>query len=228
MKHVLQRLLRSLFAWLPATTEPASISYGTAHDGWLQHGVSLPLRGKNFVPCSYLLNIAGRNYVHSTVRDIVLDAYRTMETVRPGYCFKYGETGWPTGGKIKPHKSHRNGTSVDFSVPVTSASGKPAMLPTHLFNHFGYNIDIDASYSYRGYRIDFETAAEHLVALHQAALARDMDIAQVIFDFDMQAELLKTSRGAYIREHIRFKKEASSVRHDDHYHVDFVIPCRQP
>jgi len=40
-------------------------------------------------------------------------------------------------------------------------------------------------------------------------------------------QLLKTSYGPYLKKHIQFSKKRSWLRHDEHYHVDFDIPCKE-
>ncbi len=170
--------------------------------------------------------ILGRTYVHSKVRDIVVDAYRRLETEAPGKVFKYAETGFREGGRFRPHKTHRNGLSVDFIVPIVDPNGRSVHLPTHPFNKFGYAVEFDNSGKYDDYRIDFTALAAHLVTLHQAAAERGAGLSRVIFAPELQTFLLHTRYGGYLKQHIRFSTKRAWVRHDEHYHVDFAIPCR--
>jgi hypothetical protein len=39
-------------------------------------------------------------------------------------------------------------------------------------------------------------------------------------------KLFATQRGAYLQQHLNFMKGKPWVRHDEHYHVDFAIPCK--
>lgn len=210
----------SLFA------EP-SICYGTTSNGRLEHGVQLPSSGENFVSYSKVAELAGRTYVHSTVREIMLDAYKSLHEQMPDKVFKYAETGFEEGGKFKPHKTHNNGLSVDFMVPVTDKEGMSVHLPTHLFNKFGYNIEFDKSGKYEEYQIDFEALSAHIVALHKAAKKHGVDLWRVIFDPKLQPYLFKSRYGQYLKKHVRFSKKRSWVRHDEHYHVDFAVPCEE-
>jgi murein endopeptidase len=75
---------------------------------------------------------------------------------------------WPSGGRIRPHRTHQNGLSVDFFVPVRNAQGKSVPLPISITNRLSYNIEFDIS-------------------------------------------------GKYVKPW---------VRHDEHYHVDFAVPCK--
>ena len=82
-------------------------------------------------------------------------------TDQPNKLFKYAETGFEAGGKFKPHKTHQNGLSVDFMVPVVNASGESVHLPTHPFNRFGYDIEFDKDGRLDEWRIDYEAMAAH-------------------------------------------------------------------
>ena len=199
--------------------------YGTTSNGRLENGVKLPDKGKNFVGYSKLARIAGRTYVHSEVKKIILKSYATLEIEHPDKVFKYAETGFKKGGEFKPHKTHRNGLSVDFMTPVITPDGNSVHLPTHPLNKLGYNIEFDEAGNFEGLRIDYEALSAHLVSLHKAAKALGHDIWRVIFDPKLQPYLLNTQYGQYIKDNIQLSKKRSWVRHDEHYHVDFSVQC---
>lgn len=157
----------------------------------------------------------------------MLDAWRLLETEQTDKVYKYAETGFKNGGEFKPHKTHRNGLSVDFMTPVIDAAGNSVHLPTHPFNRFGYDIEFDGTGRYEDYHIDYEALAAHIVALHKSATARGHDLWRVIFDPELQPYLFATPYGDYLKTHIEFSKKRSWVRHDEHYHVDFEIPCEK-
>ncbi|RZM80367.1 hypothetical protein C3B51_12470 [Pseudoalteromonas rubra] len=98
-----------------------STCFGTTSNGSLTNGVKLPSEGKNYVGYSTVARLAGRTYVHSEVRDIVVSAYKDLEIEQPTKVYKYAQ---------------------------------------------------------------------------------------------------------YLKENIQFSKKRSWVRHDEHYHVDFAIPCK--
>ena len=202
-----------------------STCYGTTSNGHLEHGVQLPSEGANFVGYSTVARLAGRTYVHSSVKDIMLAAYKDLEKDQPNKVYKYAETGFEEGGQFKPHKTHRNGLSVDFMTPVIDKDNVSVHLPTHLLNKFGYDIEFDKRDEYDGQRIDYEAIAAHIVALHKQAKLKGYDLWRVIFAPELQASLYATTYGPYLKEHITFSKKRSWVRHDEHYHVDFAIPC---
>lgn len=200
--------------------------HGRTANGRIENSVQLPARGVNFSAYSTLAASAGRTYAHSAVVRIIGASYAALAASRPSTHYVYGEVGAKNGGPFKPHKTHQNGTSVDFFVPVLDAQGKSAVLPSTPHNRYGYDIEFDAEGRYGGYRIDFDALAEHLYALRQAALAEQADLALVIVDPRYLPQLLATPRGPYLRRHLRFMKSTPWVRHDEHYHVDFAIRCR--
>ncbi len=167
----------------------------------------------------------GRTYVHSKVRDVIINAYADLQKSNPGKIFVYGETGLEHGGKFSPHKTHQNGLSVDFMVPVLNRKNQSVALPTHALNRFGYDIEFNQQGVYKALRIDFEAIGAHLVALHQQAKQHGVGIWRVLFAPDLQPKLYQTRYGHYLRQHIRIAKRKSWVRHDDHYHVDFDVAC---
>jgi penicillin-insensitive murein endopeptidase len=201
-----------------------STCYGTTSDGRLEAGVKLPGEGVNFVSYSATAGLFGRTYVHSTVRDIILAAYKSLETKAPGKLFKYAETGFEEGGRFRPHKTHRNGLSVDFMVPVINKKGQSVHLPTHYFNKLGYNIEFDTHGRYEEYRIDYEAMAAHLVSMHKVALAQGADFSRVIFDPKLQPPLFKTQYGPYLKKAVRFSKKRSWVRHDGIHSANPSLP----
>ena len=223
MKYLLLFLL-----FIPFTVAAQqSVCYGTTSNGRLENGVQLPAKGKNFVGYSEVARLAGRTYVHSKVRKIIIEAYTALEKEKPNKVYKYAETGFKNGGQFKPHKTHRNGLSVDFMTPVINSKGKSEHLPTNPLNKFGYNIEFDKRDSYKDFKIDYEAMAAHIVLLHKKAKGNGVALWRVIFDPKLQPKLLRTPYGAYLKKNVQFSKKRSWVRHDEHYHIDFSIPCQK-
>lgn len=198
--------------------------HGTVNRGSIEGSVPLPAEGANFTAYSTLAVAMGRNHVHSEVSAIILDAYVKLADAAPGAQYVYGESGNEYGGRFRPHRTHQNGTSVDFFVPVRDKNGQPARLPTPPAKRFGYDIEFDREARYGEYTIDFAAMAEHLYQLDQAARARGRGIALVIFDTAYLPRLFLTPHGTEL-EKLNFMKGKPWVRHDEHYHVDFAIPC---
>lgn len=202
-----------------------SVCWGTTSDGALEDGCKLPSSGVNFSSYSHLGRLLGRTYVHCTVSEILLDAYARLANEDPDIRFVYGETGFAEGGPFAPHKTHQNGLSVDFFVPVRDAKGRSVDLPTHTLNKWGYDLEFNVDGVYKGLTIDFEAMAAHVLALHRSAKARGVGIRRVIFDPGLQPRLRSTRAWPAIEGRVVFSTRPSWVRHDEHYHVDFEIPC---
>lgn len=225
IKLIISTLLFSFVSF--SATAKESTCYGTTKNGSLVNGVQLPAKGNNFVSYGLIPVKAGRTYVHSKVKKVVVDAYSSLLKTHPGKIFKYAETGFKKGGRFKPHKTHQNGLSIDFMVPVIDKKSKSVHLPTNPLNRYGYDIEFDKKGKYKNYKLDFESLAAHIVALHKAAIKNGIDLWRVIFDPDLQPYLYKTKHGKYIKENIKIPKNKSWVRHDEHIHVDFVVKCNK-
>lgn len=202
----------------------ASVCYGTPAKGRLAHGVRLPRAGANFSSYSTLGWALGRTAVHDRVHAATVGAWRALETASPGTHFVVGETGLPRGGPLPPHRTHQNGLSVDFMVPVRRA-GRSVPLPAGAANRYGYDLEFDDAGRMGEYTIDFEALGEHLYRLHEAARAQGIGISRVIFEVPLQRRLWKTRRGPWLRTHLSFSTRRAWVRHDEHYHVDFAVEC---
>ncbi|MBX3608344.1 MAG: penicillin-insensitive murein endopeptidase [Hydrogenophaga sp.] len=222
-----RRILAFAAILLPLQAAAAeSQCYGTVSSGRIEGSVKLPLDGPNFSTYSTLAATAGRTHVHSKVAAIMEVSYRALATASPNTRYVYGETGWPSGGRFRPHRTHQNGLSVDFFVPVRNGRGQSVPLPTNLTDKLGYDVEFDQDAKYGEYKIDFEALAEHLYQLDVAAKALGSKLALVIFDSQYLPRLLDTKRGAYLKENLPFMKGKPWVRHDEHYHVDFAVPCK--
>lgn len=213
-----------LFAITPVHAAD-SRCYGTPANGRIEHAVRLPSAGRNFRAYSNLGVSLGRTHVHSRVAEAVTGAYAALASSSPEKTFLYGETGFAKGGPFKPHRTHQNGLSVDFMVPVIDAKGRSVPLPGNATNRYGYDIEFDADARYRDLKIDFEALGEHLHALDQAGRRSGARIDRVIFEPAYLPKLFATRRGPYLQRRIEFTRGKVWWRHDEHYHVDFVAEC---
>ena len=71
-----------------------------------------------------------------------------------------------------------------------------------------------------------KSKGQHLLALDRAARAHSISIRRVIFDVGLQPKLAASPAGAQAMQRLAFNKQQAWVRHDEHYHVDFAVPCR--
>lgn len=221
-------------AWMVAAACGAAASahaaesqcFGTVSLGRIEGSVALPTQGTNFTAYSTLAVWLGRTHVHSRVAGIVTAAYRALAHSRPQTRFVYGETGWPAGGRFRPHRTHQNGLSVDFFVPVKDASGRSVPLPTDFTNKLGYALEFDDQGRLPGLSIDFEALADHLLQLDASARDAGAGLKLVIFDEAYLPRLWATPRGPLLQQRVPFMKGRPWVRHDEHFHVDFAVPCQ--
>ena len=106
-----------------------------------------------------------------------------------------------------------------------NSSGQSVPLPTSILNKFGYNIEFTGTGQYQGLNIDYEAMANHLLALDQAANRNGVKIWRVVFDNALQKELFKRPKAESLRKKMQFSTKRPWVRHDEHYHIDFIVPC---
>ncbi len=203
-----------------------STCYGSTKKGRLENGVMLPSAGKNFTSYGYIPTLLGRSYVHSTVKKVVIESYKNLAKIHPGYIYKYAESGFERGGLFKPHKTHQNGLSIDFMVPVFNNNKKSVYFPSNALNRYGYDVNFDSNGKNQNYEIDFDALGAHLVELNKAALNNGISLWRVLFAPDLQKKLYAGQYGRYIKKHILIPNKKSWVRHDEHYHVDFRIKCK--
>ena len=224
--HACPHLLAVLLSCMPVFAE-ASTCYGSVANGRLSDGVQLPTSGDNFLAYSLVGVELGRTYVHSRVRQTVLDAYAELQKTMPDKTFVYGETGFARGGRIRPHRTHQSGLSVDFMVPVLNDANRSVRLPSSHMNKFGYGLEFDKQGRIPGYRIDVDAMAEHLYQIAIASRRQGLAIERVILDPDLMNTMFRDSRrGTALQDTLPFMKTRPWIRHDEHYHVDFRIPCR--
>lgn len=209
----------------PRAPDAPSRCFGTPSNGRLENGVAMPLSGPNFSAYTDLARRLGRTYVHDRVQRVVLSAYDEVATTVPEQRFVYAETGAPRGGRFSPHRTHQNGLSVDFHVPVRDAEGKPGSLPLNALNRYGYDLEFDADGRLGELQIDFAAINAHLLALDAAARREGIGLGRVIFDPPYLPKLYAADGGADVRRRIRFMPRPAWVRHDEHYHVDFALRC---
>jgi penicillin-insensitive murein endopeptidase len=110
-------------------------------------------------------------------------------------------------------------------VPLLNRKGHAIPFPGKLSNLFGYRLEFDENGESGEYRIDFEGMAEHLYQLHRAATREGIGIRLIIFAPELTQHLFRTARGPLLAKQLRFYSRPARLRHDEHYHVDFEVPC---
>ena len=197
-----------------------SISHGKVSNGHIENAKRVPMRGANYTTYTFWGYLLGRTYAHERVKHTILDAYTACQKSCPETRFVLGEIGSRHGGPFLPHRTHRNGLSVDFMTPFQK-NGK-AYTGNTLGKLWGYGWELDQKGETAKVRIDYEIMARHLLALEASAKANGLRIQKVIFDPVLRPFLLASPSGKKIR-HLPFTKNRVIVRHDDHYHIDFEV-----
>lgn len=199
-----------------------SLSTGSISAGALRDGRRMPTTGSNFRTYSYFGSLIGRTQSHSRLRELVLESYSELKRRLPDACFTYGEMSWGSGGNMWPHRTHQNGLSIDFMVPVRTRQ-ESVCLRTHIFNGWGYGLEFDSYGRLNGLSIDFEAVAMHIFVLSRLAVNYGIRINRIIFEPDYHPLLLKATYGKLIYQRLHFSRFKPWIRHDDHYHIDFEI-----
>lgn len=205
-----------------------SRSKGTVSNGSLENGYLFPFSGSNFHyfdTTSYLNN---RAFVNGRVLKATLQAYEILETQLPGRNFGIMECSNERGGEISPHRTHRNGLSVDFMTPLLRNNTPYTDLDFAGAVH--YLMDFENNGQYKedaSVTIDFETVAHHLLVLNDAASKNGLKITKVIWKTELRDELFASpsgkkllATGIYITTNLT---PLINTLHDDHYHVDFEL-----
>ena len=173
-------LLIALVGCSPRTPKGSgiSISKGTVKNGELINGRRFPKKGNNykyFSKITYFLK--NRAWVNTNVLDIAIEAYKECEVTMPKRKFLLMECSHKNGGDMWPHRTHQNGTSIDFASPL-----KKNKRPYHgdqWKGVFHYAMQFDAfgrCKRNKNISIDFEAMGKHILALEKAAKKRDMCI----------------------------------------------------
>lgn len=204
-----------------------SQSTGSVKSGKLVNGRRFPYKGANFryfSPTGYAL--FNRAWVHSKVLDITLEAYSECAESCPGRKFLLMECSEKNGGRMWPHRTHQNGTSIDFGTPLLKNGKLYHFDHSYGIFHYAMKFNEHGKLSANSrVEIDFETMAKHILALDKAARKRGMYVKKVIFKINLKDDFYKSPSGKKVKEKgIYFARslppKIDNV-HDDHYHVDF-------
>lgn len=230
MKRIIFSAILIVFLYACATQpkgKERSVSSGSVSNGKLINGRKFAFKGENyryFSPLSY--SILNRAWVHSKVFNITNEAYHELMKLYPEKRFLLMECSKKKGGKVRPHQTHQNGTSIDFGTPLLKKN-KPYNFH-HCYGIFHYLMRFDSTGKLKGNKkviIDFNTIAHHIILLDKAARKRGMYVKKVILKTDLIDDLYKTTFGKQVkRKGIYFPKRLSKTinqLHDDHYHIDF-------
>jgi len=205
-----------------------SKSIGSVRNGKLENSYLLPYKGDNFSyfsPLSYY--IFNNGYAHSSLYQVVLEAYDDCKVSCPNVDFRIMESSDRYGGKLLVHRTHQNGLGIDFMIPKKKKNGMQSKLLDRLgMWHYLLSFDEEGKNEIlSGIRLDFDSMGKHMIALDDAARDNGLRIRKIILKVELKDELYATaagkeiqSRGIYI---VRSLSDIVNEVHDDHYHIDF-------
>lgn len=203
-----------------------SVSVGSVSNGSLENGKLVPFSGPNFTYFEEGSYTSGRAFLNDKVLTVVLNTYEELETGAPDRQFRIMECSNEHGGKLWPHRTHQNGLSVDFMMPLIQ-DGEPYYdLDDMGRRHYFLEFDNDGHYSRdETVMIDFDLVAQHILLLEEDAKEQGLHISKVIINTDLKDELFATPHGRQLRDSdiyiVQSLSNMINALHDDHYHIDF-------
>jgi len=218
-------------AWLRVAVDGSTPSkvIGTVAHGRIDHAHAIPPWGPGYVTYSFIGSALGRQYVDGRVRDTLLAAVSIRSNAEDGRRFVMGETGWPWGGRFRPHRSHQNGMAVYVFMPVETKTGETTTLSTWPWNKFGYGLEFDERGEMGDLRIQFESVAAFILEVDAQARQRGLRIGRVIITPEFVPLLLETPSGHRLGTlSDRITRKPVWVRHDEHFHIDFEDAAAPP
>lgn len=205
----------------------ASVSLGSVSNGSLKNAKLLPYLGTNYRYFDRWSYLQGRAFLNGQVMSAVLASYQEMEKSGQGRIFTIMECSRENGGKLWPHRTHQNGLSIDFMMPMDRERIPCYELDLKGLKHYLLDFDDEGKYEKdKSIQINFEVLARHLLSLEANARARGYRVKKVIIKIEFKDELFATPSGQKLREKGIYVVKTLSPKinklHDDHYHVDFV------
>jgi penicillin-insensitive murein endopeptidase len=203
-----------------------SSSIGSVSRGKLENGSLIPFSGNNFIYFDTSSYLSGRAFTHSTVQKVILEGYKSLEDDGCKQTFSLMELSNEHGGKIFPHRTHQNGMSADFMMPLWANNQISYKYDSLGVGH--YLMDFDDHGRVSGddeVSINFDLVAQHILELEKSARTNGMKIQKVIINTDLKDELFDTEHGKKLKNSgiyiVRGLEPLINDLHDDHYHIDF-------
>ncbi|WP_027419955.1 penicillin-insensitive murein endopeptidase [Crocinitomix catalasitica] len=211
----------------PQNDQP-SISLGTPGNGSLKNGKLLPFYGENHTYFDKKSYLAGRAFLNSYVLNLALSAYDSLFVKYPNRKFGIMECANQHGGKLYPHRTHQNGLSIDFMMPLLK-DGQPYYGADSLgVQHYLMEFNDDGKLlKDQSIEIDFNLVAEHILILAEKADEENMKIEKVIIKIELKDELFATDYGKKLKASgiyvVKGLTPLVNSLHDDHFHIDFKL-----
>ncbi len=203
-----------------------SKSLGTVSNGKLTNGKLLPFYGKNFSYFDKGSYLDGRAYVNGRVLNTILASYKKLEEVAPNRKFKLMESANREGGKLYPHRTHKNGLSVDFMMPLIKDNKPYYKLDSLGVTHYLLSFNDNGAYNKdTAVTVDFNLMAQHILILNEKAKQEGLKVKKVIIKIEYKDELFATEYGKKLKASgvyvVKGLSKMINALHDEHYHIDF-------
>lgn len=203
-----------------------SKSTGSPGKGKLENAKLIPFSGKNFEYFDSGSYLMGRAYTNDKVLRTVLATYQDLDSAMPGRKFYIMEASKQFGGKLWPHRTHQNGLSIDFMMPLLKDKkpyyGFAKLGVQHYQLHFNDNGTYEDDESIK---IDFNTIARHILMLNKQAKNQRMKVNKVIIKIEYKPHLFATEYGKLLKKSgiyvVQSLTPAVNQLHDEHFHIDF-------
>jgi penicillin-insensitive murein endopeptidase len=204
-----------------------SKSNGTEGKGTLENGKLVPFSLGNFRYFDTLSYLKGRAFLNDKVLKTILDSYKDLQSSEPDKKFMLMECSEKKGGKLFPHRTHQNGMSADFMMPLKRNNKQYLDLDTTGVSHYWLEFDDQGRFTGdTAVAIDFNLVAKHILILEKNARKNNLKIKKVILKISLKDELFRTTDGKKLSQsNVYFAESLPNLidsLHDDHFHVDFA------
>ncbi len=204
----------------------ASVSVGSVSNGYLKNGKLIPFSGKNFRYFDSFSYLKGRAFLHGKVLKTILNSYKLLEKSVPLRMFTVMECSHEHGGKLWPHRTHQNGLSVDFMMPLIKNGNPYYELDDKGVKHYLLKFDNKGRLQKDlAVKIDFNVVATQILQLNKSAISQGYQIKKVIIKIELKDELFASIRGKELKNSgiyiVQGLTKTINDLHDDHFHIDF-------
>lgn len=208
-----------------AHNDTASQSIGTVNNGELKHGKLVPYKGRNFMYFDRESYLASRAFLNNLALKSTLGMYDSLLKVLPQRYFHLMECSHQHGGELFPHRTHQNGLSIDFMMPLQKNGSPYYGLDTLGIEHYALQFDDAGRYTKdTTVSIDFDLVARQILILDHFARKNGLAIFKVIIKIELKEELFATPFGQQLKESdiyiVRGLSPLVNDLHDDHFHID--------
>ena len=156
----------------------------------------------------------------------MIEAFRTLEDTTPDRKYSMMECSNHNGGPILVHRTHMNGTSIDFMSPKLRNGKQNRFWDRIGIWHYALEFDEDGRLLIdKKTIIDFESIGQAILAIDDAAQNNGLRIRKIIYKINLKDNVFASKAGdELIRRGIHFVRnlpEIVDMVHDDHFHIDF-------